>query len=177
MTRRFAKFTVRNAVARTVAACAAGVLVFGLVVSGQQKPAARAVPLANEWPTYGHDQGGMRYSPLTQITPANVNQLKPAWVYHMKPPADAATPSSDAPQAPGGGLFGRGAGGFAAGETTPLIIRGIMYVSTPYGRVVALDPTDGKEMWVFKVPTGNPSTRGVEYFAGDSVTSPQIVFG
>ena len=42
---------------------------------------------STEWPTYGHDAGGMRFSPLTQITPANVGQLEVAWVYHMKPPA------------------------------------------------------------------------------------------
>ena len=48
-------------------------------------------------------------------------------------------------------------------------------VSTPYGRVVALDPTSGKENWVFPLPTGNPSTRGVEHFVGDATTPPQIV--
>jgi quinoprotein glucose dehydrogenase len=52
-----------------------------------------------------------------------------------------------------------------------------MYVSTPYGRVVALDPTDGKERWIYQLPSGNPPTRGVEYFAGDGQTPPQIVFG
>src|SRR5579872_2686878 len=178
MARRFTGFSVLSGTARTLAVCATGVLICGLAASGQQRSTARAVPVVKEWPTYGHDPGGMRYSPLTQITPANVNQLKPAWVYHMKPPADAAAaPPSDAPQPAGRGLFGRGTSGFAAGETTPLVINGTMYVSTPYGRVVALDPTDGKEIWVFQLPTGNPSIRGVEYFAGDAVTSPQIVFG
>src|SRR4029079_1957702 len=67
--------------------------------------------------------------------------------------------------------------GFASGETTPLVINGVMYVSTPYGRVVALDPATGREKWTFPLPSGNPSTRGVEYFAGDRQTPPQIVFG
>jgi quinoprotein glucose dehydrogenase len=40
---------------------------------------------STEWPTYGHDSGGMRFSPLTQITPANAARLKVAWVYHMRP--------------------------------------------------------------------------------------------
>ena len=40
---------------------------------------------SNEWPTYGHDAGGQRFSPLTQITPANVSRLEVAWVYHMRP--------------------------------------------------------------------------------------------
>ena len=62
-------------------------------------------------------------------------------------------------------------------ETTPLVVNGVMYITTPYGRVVALDPTTGKEVWVFQLPAGNPSTRGVEYWPGDAQTPPQIVFG
>jgi len=52
-----------------------------------------------------------------------------------------------------------------------------MYIATPYNRVVALDPATGKEIWVFQLPTGNPSSRGVEYWPGDGETPPQIVFG
>jgi quinoprotein glucose dehydrogenase len=52
-----------------------------------------------------------------------------------------------------------------------------MYLSTPYYRVVALDSTTGKEIWAHRLPTGSPSTRGVEYWGGDGTTSPQIVFG
>ena len=73
---------------------------------------------------------------------------------------------------------GRGRGsGFASSETTPLVVNGMMYLSTPYYRVVALDATTGKEIWAFQLPSGNPSTRGVEYWAGDAQTPPQIVFG
>jgi quinoprotein glucose dehydrogenase len=168
----------------TLAASVAAVFAWGFDASGQ-RAASRPVPAASEWPTYGHDRGAMRYSPVTQITPANVAQLETAWVYHMKPPrppaAAAAAPSDPpgdpTPQGRGGGGRGAGAGGFASGETTPLVINGVMYVSTPYGRVVALDPTTGKEKWVFPLPTGSPSTRGVEHFAGDAKTPPQIVFG
>ncbi|HWJ55797.1 MAG TPA: pyrroloquinoline quinone-dependent dehydrogenase [Vicinamibacterales bacterium] len=143
--------------------CAAAT-VAGTYVEGQRppakRPAASTAPAATEWPTYGHDPGANRFSPLTQITPANAPQLQQAWVYHMKPAAPATASA-----------------GFAAGETTPLVINGVMYVSTPYGRVVALDPTTGKEKWTFPLPSGNPSTRGVEYFRGDAATPPQIVFG
>jgi len=52
-----------------------------------------------------------------------------------------------------------------------------MYLSTPYYRVVALDSATGKEIWAFQLPSGNPSTRGVEYWPGDARTPPQIVFG
>ena len=154
----------RSKFAATLLACAAGSLGWTLVGSGQQGSAARAIPLANEWPTYGHDAGGMRYSPLTQLTPGNVAQLQPAWVYHMKPPAaPGAAPADPAAAGPPQGRGGRGGapGGFASGETTPLVINGTMYVTTPYGRVVALDPTTGKEKWIF--PHGHAKLVGKLY--------------
>src|SRR5213593_758055 len=52
---------------------------------------------STEWPTYGHDLGGMRFSPLKQITPANVVRLQRAWVYHMKPPDARLAGSSSMP--------------------------------------------------------------------------------
>src|SRR5262245_37834476 len=110
---------------------------------------------STEWPTYGHDSGGMRFSPLKQITPTNVAKLQRAWTYHMKP-ADAR---------------------FAGSSSTPLVINGVMYATTPYGRVVALDPLTGKEVWTYSLPSGQPSTRGLEYWPGDARTPPQIVFG
>src|SRR5262245_42174947 len=117
---------------------------------GDQSNGGRSVPPSTEWPTYGHDSGGMRFSPLEQITPANVSQLEVAWVYHMRPPV--TEPANGAPaQAQGGRGRGRGGSGFAASETTPIVVNGIMYISTPYNRVVALDPTTGKEAWAFQV--------------------------
>src|SRR6202012_4415243 len=71
----------------------------------------------------------------------------------------------------------RAQSGFQAGEVTPLVINGIMYIASPYGRVVALDATSGKEVWVYKLPSGNPAERGVEYFPGDKQTPAQIVVG
>jgi quinoprotein glucose dehydrogenase len=163
------------------------VIAFGFLpqrpgTQAQSKPPAAA---SSEWPTYGHDPGGARYSLLTQITPANVNQMRVAWVYHMKPPADTSAPAAAAesgtPNAPagrgGGGARGGGGSGFAPGETTPLVVDGVMYLSTPYGRVVALDPTTGKEVWVFRLLSGSPSTRGVEFWPGDAKRTPRIVFG
>ena len=81
----------------------------------QSKPAPRPAA-SKEWPTYGHDPGGMRFSPLTQITPANVGQLKVAWVYHMRP--RPAVPAANRPAGAGAssraGAGGRGRGsGFA----------------------------------------------------------------
>src|SRR5271154_3979493 len=87
--------------------------------------AALAAPSSEEWPTYGHDYGDTRHSPLGQITPANVAQLKPVWTFHMKPPGEATAvrPGSR-----------RRTTGFNASEATPLVVGGLMYIPTPYGR-------------------------------------------
>src|SRR5690606_33493387 len=47
-------------------------------------PCALFAATTGDWPTYGHDKGGQRFSPLDQITPANVGSLAVAWTYHMK---------------------------------------------------------------------------------------------
>ena len=122
-----------------------------------QSTAVATAAASREWPTYGHDPGGMRFSPLTQITPANVGQLQVAWTYHMKPAGSTAR--------------------FASSEVTPLVINGTMYLATPYYQVVAVEAATGKEVWAYRLPSGNPSTRGVEYWPGDAQTPAQIVFG
>src|SRR5437899_11731431 len=99
-----------------------------LIVGGSGVQAQSTADSSKEWPTYGHDPGGMRFSPLKQITPANVARLQRAWVYHMKR-------SDTVP--------------FAGSSSTPLVINGVMYADTPYGRVVALDPLCGKEIWAY----------------------------
>ena len=60
-----------------------------LPLSSLSPPMNRARGPAN-WPMPGRDPAGTRYSPLTQITPANVSQLKVAWVYHMRPAGSRA---------------------------------------------------------------------------------------
>ena len=66
---------------------------------------------STEWPTYGHDPGGARYSPLTEITPANVGRLSVAWVYHMKPTDITAPTASEAdPEVADAAAAGRGRG-------------------------------------------------------------------
>ena len=121
------------------ATVAAGAFAYSSLVA--QSGSARGATPSNEWPTYGHDPGGQRFSPLTQVTPANVDRLEVAWVYHMRP-----APSTDAAVTPGAGQGrggGRGGSGFASSETTPIVVDGLMYLTTPYGRVVALDSTTG----------------------------------
>ena len=177
---------------------------------------ATTVMAQNDWPTYGHDVGGQRYSPLNQITAANVGDLKVAWVYHMKPasapelmpsdrfglpppgmsPAQAGqggaqstqpgTPQASTPPdnaaaqaAAEGSRPARRRSRYLATEVTPIVAGGLMYVSTPYSRVVALDPINGKEVWAYTTPAdaGIPSLRGVEYWPGDAAHPAEILFG
>lgn len=87
---------------------------------------------AQEWRHYGGDAGGMKYSPLKQITPANVSKLKVAWEFHTGDVSDGKT------------LPVR-----SAFETTPLAVDGVLYFTTPFNRLIALDPETGKQLWAF----------------------------
>jgi len=154
-----------------------------------QLPPPVTIDPSREWHTYGHDSAAMRFSPLRQITPENVAKLKVAWVYHMRPANFTApplpqranrnnAPAGDEPDAPTRGRGGRQFGsGFRPSEVTPLVIRGIMYITTPYSRIVAVDPVTGQEIWAYQLPSGSPSTRGLEYWPGDGKTPAQVVFG
>jgi quinoprotein glucose dehydrogenase len=81
-----------------------------------------------DWPRVGNDPGCMRYSRLEQINRDNVAQLKPAWTYH-----------TDELKGHRGKTI----------ECTPIVIDGVMYVTTGFLRVVALDAATGKEFWQF----------------------------
>ena len=85
-----------------------------------------------DWPNYGNDPGGMRYSILTQINRDTVAKLKVAWVFHTGDIAD------------GSDNYKRS--GF---ETTPILVEGTLYITTPFNRVIALDPTTGTQRWAY----------------------------
>jgi quinoprotein glucose dehydrogenase len=144
-----------------------GVALFALVSSAPV--AAQAV---SDWRSYGHDESQARHSPLTAITPNNVGKLRQLWSYHMRPTGttgDTAMPE---------GIPAAYRTGFSGSEATPLVVDGIMYIATPYRRVVALDAATGKERWVFQLPgTDQPPTRGVAYWPGTKDVGPRIVFG
>jgi quinoprotein glucose dehydrogenase len=125
-------------------------------------PSVASQSESGSWPMVNHDLGATRYSSLAQITTANVSHLKVAWIYHMKP-AQVGTASDSA---------------LRPSEAQPLVVGNSMFVVTPYGRVVALDPASGKEKWVFVLPGDDQaSLRGAEYWAGDSSTGPSLFFG
>ncbi len=103
-----------------------------------------------DWPSYGRTSYGDRHSPLRQITPQNVSTLEVAWRFHTGEGAPAF--KTRAP---------------TALEVTPLVFRGTMYLSTPLGRVFALDPTTGAQRWVYDpqvdrtINFGDFANRGV----------------
>ena len=133
----------------------------------------------NDWPTFGHDPAGTRFSPLKQITPANVATLQRAWTYHMRavnsgtdqrplegnevPPVPVPGPG------PGGRPGARPRFGANLPRTSgmsPLVVNGILYMTTPYGRVAAVEPETGKELWSFSVPPAD----GQPAIADDTIT-------
>lgn len=89
-----------------------------------------------EWPVYGGDPGGMKYSSVADINRTTVRRLAPAWSWDT---GDPATPPVDS------GLRAR-PGNFQA---TPLMINDTLYLPTPLNQVVALDATTGRELWRF----------------------------
>ena len=97
------------------------------------------------------EEPASQYSPLAQIRRDNVATLEVAWTYRTGEPLVAL---------PGGGRP-------PAFEATPLYAFGLLYIGTPYGKVIALEPETGKERWSFdaKVPRdgnfGDFASRGV----------------
>jgi quinoprotein glucose dehydrogenase len=110
-----------------------------------------AAAQSTEWPMYGHDPGGARFSPLKQITPQNVAKLERAWVYKT--------------------------GEFGNFETTPIVVGGVMYITTQAQKIAALEPETGKELWKFDPKSRLRELRGVAYWPGDRQSGARIVFG
>lgn len=94
-----------------------------LAVAGAEK---------GEWLYYGHDPGGQRFSPLAAINRSNVQSLKIAWTIRT---GDSHTPKEG--------------GKPTQFEATPLYVDGTLYIGTPLGRVLALDPLTGQTRWSY----------------------------
>jgi quinoprotein glucose dehydrogenase len=93
--------------------------------------AVGANTFADEWPVYGRDPQSTRYSPLSQITPQNVAQLRRVWTFHTGDFSDGhSMPRSSF-------------------ETTPLMIAGRLYLTTSFSRVLALDAESGRPLWTY----------------------------
>jgi len=100
--------------------------------NAQGQTSHRANEPGGDWPYYGHDAGGMRYSPLKQINRENVATLKVAWTFHVGDISD--------------GTGGKKRSGL---ETTPILVDDTLYLTTAFNRVIALDPETGKQRWAY----------------------------
>jgi quinoprotein glucose dehydrogenase len=109
------------------------------------------------WTANGRDAQGTRYLPASEIARETVGRLEVAWTYRTGE-TDAAFATSKP----------------TAFEATPLVVDGTMYVGTPLGRVIALDPATGRERWAFDpkilrdVTYGDFASRGVATWLDES---------
>jgi len=125
-----------------------------------------STPAQADWPNVGNDKGAMRYSTLTQINRDNVKHLKVAWTYHT---GDAVAED------------------LTTIECTPIVIGGVMYLTTVKTKVVALNAATGQKLWKFdpfapqhatKYPiVAGGVNRGVAYWADKSGKQKRILFG
>src|SRR6266481_6442872 len=80
-----------------------------------------------KWLMFGGDYTSQRHSPLTQLTPQNVDRLTPQWLFQTQTPA------------PGRGL-----------ETTPLVVDGVMYITGNSSHAWAIDARTGRQIWHYQ---------------------------
>jgi len=118
-------------------------------------PAARRSPLppdnheSIDWPVYRGDPKGNQYAAIAQIHAANVHSLRPAWEYHTRDANQRSTMHAN-----------------------PVVVNGVMYISTPALKAVALNAATGRELWVFDPAKYNNGevvrlrNRGVTYWKG-----------
>jgi quinoprotein glucose dehydrogenase len=110
------------------------------------------------WEHWGGDRGGTRFSPLAQITPANVGNLVRAWQFRTGD-LDTRTPA----------LMGR-----TKFEATPLFVENSLIFCSPFNEVIALDPGNGAQKWRYdpgisaaQRPGNRYACRGVAYWVDD----------
>ena len=118
--------------------------------------------VAQDWPSYGGDNGSQKYSILDQINADNVSKLEVSWEWES---VDNPTVSANLEE-------GNNRAVPAAYKATPIVVDGVMYVSTSFGRIVALDAFSGELRWSFDTAAwqaGRPmnlgyNTRGVAHW-------------
>jgi quinoprotein glucose dehydrogenase len=117
-----------------------------------------AAPPASAWEHWGGDRGGQRYSPIAQITPANVGNLIRAWEFHT------GDLESRPPEAMAKTKF----------EATPLFVEDSLILCSPFNEVIALDPGTGSVKWRYdpkistsQRPANRYTCRGVAYWVDD----------
>ncbi|MCF6370670.1 outer membrane protein assembly factor BamB family protein [Rhizobium halophilum] len=118
----------------------------------EDRPALAMRETGADWPAWGGNLHGTKYSPLTQITPENVGQLERIWEFNT---GDLPSPEAEGKYSP---------------ENTPLKIGEKLFACTPMGKIISIDAQSGKEEWRYDpqvpadaIPYG-ATCRGVSYF-------------
>src|SRR3990170_6057634 len=114
------------------------------------------------WEHWGGDRGGMRFSPLAQITPANVGNLVRAWEFRT------GDLERRAPAVMKRTKF----------QATPLLVEGSLIFCSPFNEVIALDPGSGAQKWRYdpkisteQRPANRYNCRGVAYWVDDQAAA------
>lgn len=132
-------------------------LVAGVAAQAQTERTAPLVPETATWDGFHGQLNAQKYSPLSQITADNVDQLEKVWEVHT-------------------GDLSDGTGDLAATvwSATPVFANDTLYIGTPFYRILALDPATGEEKWSFDTkstlePLTQPAikNRGVAYWEAD----------
>ena len=114
------------------AACGSAYTPSQTVLAGQRPPSTSAA--AGEWRYYGGDSASTKYSPLGQITRANVDQLRIAWRWSSPDNEIAKVNPAARP---------------AGYQDTPIMVNGVLYTTTSLGIYVAIDPATGRTLWQY----------------------------
>jgi glucose dehydrogenase len=132
-------------------------LVLTFVLVALTLGAGAAAQNGSDWPTVGNDPGGMKFSPLTQISPANVSRLSRAWTYDTGAPASGYT-------------------------ITPIVVNNVMFLPVQGSTIIALKADAGTELWKSDLgkisalgPNPSAGGRGISYWPGTEKVRPRIV--
>ena len=101
---------------------------------------------SGDWAYYGRDYTNQRFSPLTTINADNVKYLQLSWNYHT--------------------------GKTGTFQASPIVIDGMMYITTPYNDVIALDAASGKELWHYR-----HQLHGEHFCCGPANRGPAVAYG
>ncbi len=113
-------------------------------------PYSQAESLQADWPLYGREHNNQRYSPLSQINENNVNELTLSWRFNT--------------------------GKIGSFQSSPLIVKGVMYITTPYNDVLALKADSGELIWRYEHELRStnyccgPANRGAAFANGKVYT-------
>jgi quinoprotein glucose dehydrogenase len=129
------------------------VIIAGIFVSGiwLLNKGDRPAGPDTDWPNYGGNKAGNRYSPLDQINLSNVTSLEVAWMYDASEKPDPANPGRQRSRAI---------------QCQPIVVHGILYGTTPELKLFAIKASTGEQLWKFEPSPDDRlnSNRGVVYW-------------